>query len=307
MQIYETMTPLETKTGTAVALGYFDGVHLGHREVLAATVYAARKKGLAAALFTFSLPQGGAGKGRAILSESEKRRRVAGMGIERYLCPVFSAFCALSPEQFVEDILVRCFDARQVFCGDNFTFGVHKSGNVALLQTLCVARGIALHIVPMAQYEDAIVSSTRVRRCLAEGEMACANALLGEPYLLDLPVRHGKKIGTTLGFPTLNQVYPPQMLVPKSGVYLTRTFVGDTWRPSATGLGTRPTVGGGDVTCETFIPAFSGTLYGEAIPVQFLQYYKPTVKFDTLEQLRAYIGDAAEAALRYPHVHGNQV
>lgn len=297
MHCDETLTPLSTARQTAVALGYFDGVHLGHRAVLCGAAEAARACGEIPAVFTFSAPPGAAGKGRTLLTETEKRRRIADCGIEAYFCPPFESFHNLTPEQFVTTVLRDTLHARVVLCGDNFTFGAHKSGNVALLQTLCETQKIAVTIVPMATRGETTVSSTRIRACLEAGDLAEVNAMLGEPYTVDFPVQHGKKLGSTLGFPTLNQIYPPQMLLPKQGVYLTQTQIGDVWLPSATGLGTRPTVSGEGVTCETFIPGFTGMLYDETVRVRFLQYDKPTVKFETLEQLRAYIQAAADATL----------
>ena len=300
MQCYESLTPIYTAKGTAVALGYFDGVHLGHRKVLHATQEIAAQQNLDSAVFTFRLPHsGGAGKGRTLLTETEKQRRVQQLGIAHYFCPAFESFCALSPQQFVDEILVQCLGAKHVLCGEDFTFGAAKSGTVPLLKTLCAAQNIAVHIVHVVESGGAPVSSTRIRACLEAGDIEQANALLGQEYRLDLPVQHGKRLGRTLGFPTINQIYPPHMLMPKSGVYITQVRVNGAWLPGATGLGTRPTVSGEGVTCETFIPGFTGDVYGEQISVRFCHYLKPTQRFETLDALKEYIQSAAAAALDY--------
>ena len=254
MHCYDTLATIEGGTGACVALGYFDGVHLGHRRVLARTVEAARERGCTSAVFTFAPPLDRAVKGRAILTPEEKARRIAAMGVEHYVRPPFEEFCTLSPEAFVHDVLAVRFGAKAVFCGDNFTFGSRKAGNVDMLRRLCAAAGISVEIVPMVQREGAPVSSSRIRACLEAGDVETAGAMLGEPYCIDLPVRHGKRLGTALGFPTINQIYPDWMLLPRQGVYVTRVLLDGVWRPSATGLGTRPTVNGDGVTCETFIP-----------------------------------------------------
>lgn len=285
--------------GTAVALGYFDGVHLGHRAVLRATCEAARAQGLRAAVFTFSLPHGGAGKDKAILSQTEKTRRVEQLGIKEYFSPPFDSFRGFSPEEFVQRILVECLDARWVFCGENFTFGKNKSGDTSLLMQLCARAGITARLVPPLCIDGAPASSSRVRAYLSAGEVERANTLLGEPYEVDCPVVHGQRLGRTLGFPTINQTYGEEMLIPKNGVYITQVLVQGAWLPSVTGLGTRPTVGGTDVTCETFIPDFSDDLYGDTVRVRFRHYLKPTVRFDNLDALRAYIDSAAQAAREY--------
>ena len=226
MQIYQSLTPVRAPQGSAVALGYFDGVHCGHRAVLGAAVDCAKANGLTAAAFTFELPAGSTLKGGRILSLRQKHARVAALGIEEYQEAPFDEFRALSPEDFVQTVLVECFNAKELFCGDNFTFGARAAGNVERLRELCKPLGIGVHIVPMAQYQGQTVSSTRIRAALEEGRLADANAMLGTPYAIDWPVVHGKGIGSgKLGTPTLNQNYPAAALQPCAGVYLTRIFL----------------------------------------------------------------------------------
>ena len=226
MNILNTLAPVGAPNGSAVALGYFDGVHLGHRRVLGAAVEYAAAHGLTSAAFTFSLPGGQSLKGGRILSAGQKHARVAALGITAYMEPPFESFRSLSPEDFVNKILVECFAAKAVFCGDNFTFGAYAAGNVDRLKELCAPLGIAVTIVDMAQYGGQTVSSTRIRAALEEGRIEDANAMLGAPYCIDWPVRHGKGIGTSkLGKPTINQNYPADALQPCTGVYLTRIWL----------------------------------------------------------------------------------
>ncbi len=301
MIIHRQLEALDIKGGTAVALGYFDGVHTGHRRVLGAAVERAKQLGISSAAFTFSLPKTGGFKGRRILASEEKHRRVEDLGIQHYVIPPFETFCNLSPYEFVHDVLADHFCAKEVFCGDNFTFGKDKAGNVAVLKQLCGDEGIRVNLVPMAQYNGDTVSSTRIRQALADGAIEDVNAMLGEDYCIRFEVRHGKGLGRTLGFPTINQVYPEGMQVPKSGVYITEAILENGKKyAGATGLGTRPTVSGsGAVTCETFMPAFKGDIYGDFVTVRFCKYIKPTMKFDTLEELTQYVNEAAQAALEY--------
>ena len=302
MHILTTLTPIDAPQGSAVALGFFDGVHLGHRAVLQAAVDHAAACGLTAAAFTFSLPAGHPMKGGRIFPDREKHRRVAALGIAEYQEAPFADFCALSPQDFVDTVLVGCFAAREVFCGDNFTFGARAAGNVALLQTLCAARGIAVHVVPMAQYRGEIVSSTRIRAALAACRIEDANAMLGEPYAIDWPVGRGKHIGTSrLGTPTINQNYPAGALEPGCGVYLTRIELGGRWYPSATGIGRRPTVeaAGAPVTCETYVPGFAGDVYGQSPRLEFHRYLCPVRKFDSMAELSALIRSAAAQSQAY--------
>lgn len=303
MQIYHTMTPVSGEKGCAVALGYFDGVHCGHRMVLGSAVRYAAENGLAPAAFTFELPGNQTLKGGRILSAAQKYLRMESLGIEQCLEPPFEAFRDLSPEDFVQKVLVECFRAKAVFCGKNFTFGARAAGDVEMLHTLCEPLGISVHIVPMAQYGAQAVSSTRIRAALEEGRLDDANAMLGAPYAIDWQVTHGKGVGTSrLGTPTVNQNYPPDALQPCTGVYLTRIWLQDRWWPAATGIGRRPTVdesADAAVTCETYVPDFSGDLYGQAPVLEFHRYLCPIRKFRTLQELSELIRRAAEESKAY--------
>lgn len=303
MQIFHTMAPVTDTRGCAVALGYFDGVHCGHRMVLGGAVRYADENNLAPAAFTFELPGNQTLKGGRILSPTQKHVRVASLGIQQYLEPPFEAFRDLSPEDFVEKVLVECFHAKAVFCGNNFTFGARAAGNVELLHALCEPRGIAVHIVPMAQYGAQAVSSTRIRAALEEGRLDDANAMLGAPYAIDWTVTHGKGVGTSrLGTPTVNQNYPPDALQPCAGVYLTRIRLQDRWWPAATGIGKRPTVddsANAAVTCETYVPDFSGNLYGQNPVLEFHRYLCPVRKFHNLQELSDLIRRAARESKAY--------
>ena len=172
------MTPVQAPQGCAVALGYFDGVHCGHRMVLGSAVRYAAEHGLTPAAFTFELPGNQTLKGGRILSMAQKHARIESLGIEQYLEPPFEAFRDLSPEDFVRKVLVECFSAKAVFCGDNFTFGAKAAGNVEMLHALCEPRGIRVCVVDMAKYKGENVSSTRIRAALEAGEIGEVNAML---------------------------------------------------------------------------------------------------------------------------------
>ena len=206
----------------------------------------------------------------------------------------------MTPEQFVLGIIRDC-NARALFCGENFTFGARAAGTPELLRQLCAPLGVEVVVLPMAQFEEKPVSSTRIRTALEGGDIPAANAMLGMPYAIRFTVHHGAGLGRTLGVPTINQLYPQGFQLPRFGIYITRTKIGDVWYPSATGLGTRPTVNNdpAKVTCETFIPGFSGDLYGTDPVVEFHAYLSPSKKFDTLDELKACINHAAERAQAY--------
>ena len=303
MQIISQFAPLplaQPEKGTAVAMGYFDGIHIGHRVVIEGAVRWAKTHDAAPAVFTFRLPVENKMKGKRLLSTEDKHALIHSLGVEYYLTPDFEAIKTLSPEEFVRGIVENCH-ARALFCGENFTFGAKAAGTPELLRTLCAPLGVEVVVVPMAQFEEKPVSSTRIRTALEGGDIPAANAMLGMPYAIRFAVQHGAGLGHTLGVPTINQLYPQGFQMPRSGIYITRTCINGVWYPSATGLGSRPTVNDDatKVTCETFIPGFSGNLYGTDPVVEFHAYLSPSKKFDTLDQLRDCINDAARRAQEY--------
>ena len=303
MQIISQFAPLplaQPEKGTAVAMGFFDGIHIGHRAVIESAVQWAKEHDAAPAVFTFKLPMVNKMKGKRLLSTADKHALIASLGVEYYLTPDFEEIKGLTPEQFVLGIVRDC-NARALVCGENFTFGAKAAGNPELLRTLCAPLGVEVIVVPMAQFEEKPVSSTRIRTALEGGDIPAANAMLGMPYAIRFEVQHGAGLGHTLGVPTINQLYPEGFQLPRSGIYITRTHIGGVWYPSATGLGSRPTVNDDatKVTCETFIPGFSGDLYGTDPVVEFHAYLSPSKKFDTLDELRACINNAAKRAQEY--------
>lgn len=286
---------------TAVALGYFDGVHLGHRRILRAAADWGAAHGAAAVGFTF---QFGARrtKGADILTPTERRRRMLAQGLEQVVSLPFDEIAALPPAQFVQQVLAAQLGARAVFCGENFRFGAGAAGDVPLLRRLCAPLGIQVFAFPLESRQGAPVSSTRIRALLADGRLEAANALLGEPYALDLPVSHGQGLGADLGWPTINQLYPPDMERLAEGVYRTVVLLDGRWLPGATGLGSRPTVTGPAgaapnaarlVTCETFLCRWQGDAYGSCPRVCFLEYLWPVRRYDSLDGLKDCIARAA--------------
>ena len=167
MQIYSQLAPLALggAHGSAVAMGFFDGIHIGHRAVINGAVEWARAHGAAPAVFTFRLPTENKMKGKRLLSTEDKHALIASLGVEHYLCPDFEEIKAMTAEQFVLGIIRDC-NARALFCGENFTFGARAAGTPELLRQLCEPLGVEVVVLPMAQFEEKPVSSTRIRTAL---------------------------------------------------------------------------------------------------------------------------------------------
>lgn len=293
-----SLLPASAVGGSAVALGYFDGVHLGHQKVIGAAVAYAQKAGLTPAVFTFTF-RGVRTKGRDLYTEPARRAALEKLGVSLYAAPPFESFHAFSAEAFVKQVLCAGFRAKAVFCGENFRFGQGAKGDAALLKALCAASGIEVFVCDTAYYDGLPVSSTRIRAALTEGDIPAVNAMLGRPYEIAFPVQHGRKLGRTLGFPTINQLYPAGMHTPRYGIYITGVCLNGKEWPAATGFGERPTVNGKGATCETFIPGYQGDLYDAAPTVRFYKYIAPSKKFETLAELKSCVFEAADAAVEY--------
>ncbi len=285
--------------GTAIALGYFDGVHTGHKTVLQAAANYAAQKGLALAVFTFTFTEDGKVKGKKLLSQEQKHKKLGELGVEFCFEPPFEAFSSLNPEEFFNQMLREEYGAQAIFCGADFAFGKGRAGNPALLEQLCKQHGMHLSVLPVTLWNGEEVSSSRIRAALERGDIEEANALLGYPYEIDFPVVHGQKLGSTLGFPTLNQMFPPNRQTPGIGVYITAVILDGKLWPSATGYGPRPTVNGLEVTCETFIPGFSGDLYGQNVTVRFYKKIAEIQKFETPQILADAVQSWAKQAVDY--------
>lgn len=289
---------------TAVRLGYFDGVHIAHQTLINRMCGFADENGLKKSVFTFTKSTPLGHKGKDIFTQSQKTDCMKELGVDIYYSPDFTQFKDFSPENFVKKILVDSMKAKAVFCGENFFFGKNRSGNVGILKELCEKYGIKFVLADTVIKDGKIVSSTCIREFLAEGDIENANAMLGRPYSVKFPVVHGKKIGRTIGTPTINQIYPDSMCTPKEGVYITCTTVDGVKYPSATGFGSRPTVNGVNQTCETFILGFNGDLYDQNIKVEFYSYLYATRKFDSLSRLGKMIADSAEKSKEYLTARG---
>ena len=285
---------------SAVALGFFDGLHIGHEKVIGSAVDAAGKDGLVAAVWTFSESPRNAFSQHSIpviTDTDEKKRIMRELGVDVLInAPFTEQVRALTPERFVNEVICGCMKAKRVFCGYNYSFGDGGKGDPKLLRSLCRERGISVSVIPQVCADGLPVSSTRLREMITDGNVRGAMPLLGRPFSIYTVVISGKKIGRTIGFPTLNQVFRPGMLIPRDGVYLTRVIARGKRYFGMTDIGCKPTVGGIYRAAETHIFGFEGDLYGEKVRVEFLEFMRPEVRFESVELLRAQIQSDAERA-----------
>lgn len=290
--------------GGAVTIGNFDGVHRGHQRMLAELRERARALAVPALLVTFEphpleylRPEQAPAR---LTGLRDKYAALRGEDLDAVVCLRFGpALAALAAEAFVQQVLVRALDARFVLVGDDFRFGHRRRGDFDLLSQLAPSCGFALERMRTVAEAGERISSTRIRELLARGELAQAEALLGRPYCISGRVRHGDRIGRTLGFPTVNLDF--RRARPALHGVFTVLVHGAAAQPLAgvASVGTRPTVGGRRPLLEVHLLDYQGDLYGRHIAVEFKQRLRGEERYQSLEALRQQIGRDVEAARAY--------
>ena len=289
-----------------IALGFFDGVHLGHAALLRRTVEEAAARGVTPAVFTFDrVPKEVVtGIPCPLINSPEDRadlvRRL--YGIREVIMVPFDQEMMTTPwDAFVTKILVGRYHAVHLVAGHDHHFGHKNQGSPELLVEKCAELGLGCDIIPKVEVGGITVSSTYIRRLVELGQIDRANRFLGHPHTLTGAVRHGRGIGSSRLYPTANLTIPPHVLVPSHGVYVTRVYLQDGNSYAAvTNVGTRPTVNNGaDVTVEACLLDFQGDLYGKTLRLEFYQHLRDEIRFDSLEALKAQIAADADTTRAY--------
>ena len=287
MEICNQVSQFSRLPDTAVALGLFDGVHRGHQAVIRAAAACAPE--LLPAVFTFRFDA------REVVTKKQfgqllrpelKAKKLEEYGIRFMLEPPFSTIMKMAPESFIQGILFNFMHAKAVFCGEDFRFGKNAAGDTSLLKAACEKNGVRFDILPPVLDDGLPVSSTRIRNALREGDIELANRLLGSPYMTCGTVVHGRHMGHSLGFPTISQLFSPEDLIPRFGVYATIVEIDGKQYVGATDIGVKPTVGEGYApAAETYILDFDGDLYGRNITLRYYAFLRGERRFDSLQQL----------------------
>lgn len=281
--------------GTFAALGTFDGLHIGHKAVITAEKTEYRRK--LTLMFTRH-PQAqlkGENPG-ALITARKERSLLKEWGIEPEYID-FAKICDLSPEEFVDKVLIEKYNVKSLACGFNYRFGKNAEGTVQLLSSLCAEREIKLTVADAVMYENEPVSSTRIRNALRNGDMKSVKAMLGRYYSYDFEVLHGDERGRILGSPTINQFFGEDFTVPQYGVYASFTAIDGKNYPSVTNVGVRPTIGNSEKRSETNIVGFEGNLYGRCPEVFLVEKIRGEMQFSSLEELSDRIAKDRKIAL----------
>ncbi len=288
---------------TIYALGFFDGVHMGHGALLRACHALAQQTGLQAGAITFGEHPLELVRGRSpgLISTVEDRKMLMrGLyGIENIIVLPFDKQLMTMPWQTFFKMLLSRYQAGGLVCGHDYRFGSRGEGTPQLLQAACQEAGIPCVIVPEQRIDGITISSTYIRSLLKAGDMERTRKFLGHPHLFTGRVVPGRHLGHTMGFPTANLLFPSGMLCPRKGVYATVAIVDGQRHLAVTNVGDRPTVGGGYTTVEAWILDFSGDLYGKAVTLEFHKFLREERKFDSLEALRREIEKNGEETRKF--------
>lgn len=293
-------------TKRVIALGFFDGVHNGHGQLMKAVTAAANRTGAVASAFTFDRSPTAVITGQPVPLISSVEDRIWLMrhyyGIQEVVVASFDAMQRMDWEDFITQYLIRDLGVVHVVAGHDFHFGYMGKGNPQRLKEKCAQLGIGCDIIGTVTQDGITISSTYIRTLIAQGEMERANQFLGHPHTLTNRVAHGKHIGSSaLGFPTVNLSIPDQVIVPAFGVYATKVHFNGRSFMAVTNVGVRPTIQDNDgrVTVEGFILDFSGDLYGQEVRMEFYKRLRGEQKFPSLQALAQEIGRNAQQTQEY--------
>jgi riboflavin kinase/FMN adenylyltransferase len=276
-----------------IALGSFDGLHIGHLSLVYKVVEVAKKNNGKSIVFTFKnhpktlIDNGNVPK---LLMDNERKVEILKSHKVDIVCfQEFNLeFMKMTPKEFVE-FLVFKYNVKGFVVGFNYKFGYKNLGNVEFLKSLQSEYGYELYVMDPCTYKDEVVSSTRIRKALEEGDVFEAFKMLSLPYTISGEIIHGRQIGRTIGFPTANLKYKENFILPKDGVYYTNVMVNNNIYKGITSIGSNPTVDGKITTLETYILDFDREIYGEKVEVSFIKKIRDMQKFNGVEELKSQL------------------
>lgn len=307
MKVFRNLNEVQGIEGeTSVSIGTFDGIHIGHRTVLAGMKLSAVSRGLKTLVYTFSNNPAEfikkQGLPKIIMDVEEKIQVFADMGIDYLvIVPFDEAQAAIEAEQYVKDILIGLLRAKVVTVGHDFKFGRGGSAGADKLRRMCEDLGVSVNIFEPVAFNGTRVSSTEIRRLLEEGRVEEANILLGHLHFMKGKVVRGKQLGRKLGIPTINLELKPSAYLMRRGVYFTRCRIGTAIYNSVTNVGHNPTISDADANwyVETHVLDFNKEVYGEPVVIEFLKWHRAELSFEGLEALKDQLLKDIESARMY--------
>ena len=289
MEVVDDIVKVNKEKPNYIALGSFDGLHLGHLSLLKKIIELAKENNGLSMVFTYknhpktlvdpeNVP-------KLIMDTETKLDCLKEASIDRVVLKEFTnEFMKIPPEEFIE-ILCGNYNIKGIVVGFNFRFGHKNLGDIKLLEKLKDKYGYKIYIINPYTYKDDVISSSRIRESILNGDVKEASIMLSRPYLIKGKVIHGKKLGRTIGFPTANLEFDLKYVIPKKGVYYTNVEYKKKIYKGITSVGNNPTVNGQELTIETFILDFKEEIYGEEIKIFFIEIIRDEIKFNSLEEL----------------------
>lgn len=302
MIIVDLDTGQTSKENTIVALGNFDGMHRGHQTLFRICLEEHRNHGIMPSVLLFKNHTREAFRQnyKQLQSLQDKIETAGTFGIQTvFLLSFTEDIMRLTPEAFVDSILIRGCNAAALVAGPNYTFGYRARGDVSRLEEIARNRRLKLHIAPEITNNGVMINSTMIRSAISSGDVRTARSLLGTPYRIRGVVGPGKRRGRHLGFPTANLRLDFPYTLPPDGVYFTWIHIGDQRLPSLTNIGNNPTFEGAERKIETYVLDFTGDLYDLEIRLEFIDYFRPDMRFDTKEDLIEQMKRDEEEARRF--------
>lgn len=287
-----------------MALGFFDGIHIGHAALMNMIIKRAREYDAEPAVLTFDVHPDSLvfKKNVPLINSADDRERILSrcFGIDDVVVVHFSQSVMHMDWKVFIDELIDDMDLCHIVVGHDFKFGYKGLGTAEKLKEYCAQRGVGCDIIPPVCKDGVIVSSTLIRSLIESGEIEKANEYLGRPHTLTDVVRSGYHLGTQMGTPTINMRFPDGVIIPRHGVYAAKAYVDGEEYMSVTNVGVRPTVSeDGGVNVESFLLDFTGNLYGRLVRLDFYKFMRPERKFNDIDELAAQIKHDAESTREY--------
>lgn len=304
MEIVKKIVSLnERYSGITIALGTFDGIHIGHQKIISRAVDLAKQINGTSVVFTFSNhPLSVVAPERCplqLVSQDDKAELIRELGVDVLLnIPFTPDFLRLSPESFI-DLVLKNLSPKHIVIGPNYYFGYKCTGTPELLQNAGVQHGFNVEVHPTVYVNDTIVSSTLIRQMIIDGHVDQAAQFLGRPVTISGMVIHGAKRGREMGYPTVNMEFSNQFVLPADGVYAVSLTIENTQYNGIASIGNNPTFNGTHRRLEVHILQYSGNLYGQAVTVSFLKHIRGQITFANAEELKLQISQDIKAAQLY--------
>lgn len=304
MKIFYSLDEIHQIGETGVALGNFDGVHIGHQKLINNTIKDCKTSGLSSIVFTFvNHPRNVTGKSdtvKNIVTWKEKTEILQSLGIDYLVAIEFSdTFRKMNPKDFVKKVLLGKLNMKAANCGFHYRFGHKAMGDTQLLEEMSKTYGFKLFVLDPVGVEGTLVSSTKIRELIAAGKMETCMKFLGRRYTLEGNVVQGKQFGKKMGFPTANILINETRIIPPNGVYITKCFVDNKVYNSITNIGYNPTVGGERRSIESYIMDFDANIYEKHIKVEFYKHIRGEMKFGKVQYLKEQISADVNTAKVY--------